>query len=72
MAGAAGVLAAPVLLLQILLGLRPDARNHQLRSVLPLELPSWAESLKLSGVRAFGKQWEIRLEDGIVRVEARE
>ena len=29
---------APVLLLQILLGLRPDQRHHQLRTVLPLEL----------------------------------
>ena len=40
---------APVLLLQILLGLRPDRENHQLRSVLPLELPSWAGALRLSG-----------------------
>jgi glycogen debranching enzyme len=63
---------APVLLLQILLGLRPDRRNHQLRSVLPLELPSWAGALRLSGIRAFDKAWEVRLEDGIVRVEAHE
>ena len=40
--------AAPVLLLQILLGLRPDRRNHQLRSVLPLEL-SWAEHCASAG-----------------------
>jgi hypothetical protein len=40
--------------------------------VLPLELPSWAGALRLSGVRAFGKSWEIRVEDGIVRVEANE
>jgi glycogen debranching enzyme len=64
--------ATPILLLQILLGLHPDGRNHQLRSVLPLELPSWAGALRLSGVRAFGKSWEIRVEDGIVRVEANE
>jgi glycogen debranching enzyme len=63
---------APVLLLQILLGLRPDGRNHQLRSVLPLELPSWAGSLRLTGVRAFDKPWDVRVEDGIVRVEAHE
>jgi glycogen debranching enzyme len=63
---------APVLLLQILLGLRPDRRNHQLRSVLPLELPSWAGTLRLSGIRAFDKAWDVRVEDGIVRVEAHE
>jgi glycogen debranching enzyme len=63
---------APVLLLQILLGLRPDRRNHQLRSVLPLELPSWAGALRLNGIRAFDKGWDVRVEDGIVRVEADE
>jgi glycogen debranching enzyme len=63
---------APVLLLQILLGLRPDRRNHQLRSVLPLELPSWAGALRLTGIRAFDKGWDVRVEDGIVRVEAHE
>ena len=62
----------PVLLLQILLGLQPDGRNHQLRSVLPLELPSWAGSLRLSGVRAYGKSWDVRVENGIVRVEVNE
>jgi glycogen debranching enzyme len=64
--------ASPVLLLQILLGLQPDGRNHQLRSVLPLELPSWAGSLRLSGVRAYGKSWDVRVENGIVRVEVNE
>jgi glycogen debranching enzyme len=63
---------APVLLLQILLGLRPDRRNHQLRTVLPLELPSWAGALRLSGIRAFDKSWDVRVEDGIVRVEPHE
>ena len=45
---------APVLLLQILLGLRPDRRHHQLRSVLPLELPSLGQVAfdELSGRRA--------------------
>ena len=64
--------ASPVLFLQLLLGLHPDGRNRQLRSVLPLELPSWAGSLRLSGVRAYGTSWEIRVENGIVRVEANE
>lgn len=59
----------PVLLLQILLGLQPDRRRQALETVAPLELPSWAGSLRLSGVRAFDRQWEVRLEDGRVRVE---
>jgi glycogen debranching enzyme len=63
---------APVLLLQILLGLRPDIRNQQLRSVLPLELPSWVGSLRLSGLRAFDRTWDVRVEEGKIRVEANE
>jgi glycogen debranching enzyme len=63
---------APVLLLQILLGLRPDIRNQQLRSVLPLELPSWVGSLRLSGLRAFDRTWEVRVEEGMIRVDADE
>jgi hypothetical protein len=27
------------------------------------------KSLRLSGVRAFDRQWEVRLDDGQVRVE---
>jgi hypothetical protein len=61
-----------VLLLQILLGLRPDLRNHQLRSVLPLELPSWVGSLRLAGLRAFDRTWDVRVEEGIIRVDANE
>ena len=60
----------PVLLLQILLGLRPDLRNHQLRSVLPLELPSWVGSLRLTGLRAFDRTWDVRVEEGMIRVDA--
>jgi len=60
---------APVLLLQILLGLQPDQRRHVLETLAPPELPSWAQSLRLTGVRAFGRQWDVRLEDGQVRVE---
>jgi glycogen debranching enzyme len=63
---------APVLLLQILLGLRPDLRNHQLRSVLPLELPAWAGSLRLSGIRAFDRTWDAVVEDSRVRVTEHE
>jgi glycogen debranching enzyme len=59
----------PVLLLQLLLGLQPDRRRHALESVAPAELPSWAGSIRLSGVRAFDRLWDVRLEDGRVRVE---
>jgi glycogen debranching enzyme len=60
----------PVLLLQSLLGLQPDRRRHSLETVAPPELPSWAGTIRLSGIRAFGTLWDARLEDGTVRVEA--
>jgi glycogen debranching enzyme len=60
----------PVLLLQSLLGLRPDRRRHSLETVAPPELPSWAGTIRLSGIRAFGTLWDVRLEDGTVRVDA--
>jgi glycogen debranching enzyme len=59
----------PVLLVQLLLGLRPDHRRQVLESVAPPELPSWAGSLRLAGVRAFGQSWNVYLEEGAVRVE---
>ena len=59
----------PVLLLQVLLGLQPDRRRHALESVAPLELPSWAGTIRLSGVRAFGRLWDVRLEGGRVTVD---
>jgi glycogen debranching enzyme len=62
---------APVLLLQILLGLQPDRRRFHLRSVLPLDLPAWAGSLSLTGVRAFDRVWDVRIEESRVRVEER-
>jgi glycogen debranching enzyme len=61
---------APVLLLQSLLGLQPDRRRHALETVAPPELPSWAGTIRLSGIRAFGTLWDARLEDGSVRVDA--
>src|SRR5215208_1408574 len=60
----------PVLLLQILLGLRPDRSRQALESVAPLDLPSWAGEVRLSGVRAFDRAWDVRLADGRVSVEA--
>jgi glycogen debranching enzyme len=59
---------APVLLIQLLLGLQPDPKRHLLASVPQPELPFWAGSLRLSGVRAFDRSWEARLEEGQVRV----
>jgi hypothetical protein len=58
-----------VLLLQILLGLQPDRRRHAVETVAPMELPSWAGTIRLSGVRAFDRVWDIRLEEGRVKVE---
>jgi glycogen debranching enzyme len=60
---------APVLLLQLLLGIEPDREHHLLESRAP-RLPSWAGDIRLSGVRAFGRQWDVRVEDGAVGVEA--
>jgi glycogen debranching enzyme len=59
----------PVLLLQVLLGLRPDSRRNRLESVAPNELPHWAGTIRLAGVRAFESTWDVRLEDGKVKVE---
>jgi glycogen debranching enzyme len=64
--------ATPVLLLQLLLGLQPDRSRHQLRSLLPLELPAWAGTLRLSGIRAFDRVWDVRVQDAMVKVEERE
>jgi glycogen debranching enzyme len=59
----------PVLLLQLLLGLQPDVRRHALETIAPPELPSWAQSARLTGVRAFDRTWTVYLEDAQVRVE---
>jgi glycogen debranching enzyme len=60
----------PVLLLQVLLGLEPDRRRHQLVTRAPEELPSWAgRSLRLSGIRAFDRAWDVRVEHGRVSVD---
>ena len=56
----------PILLLQVLLGLRPEA--GRLTTVAP-EVPSWAGDIRLAGVRAFGREWSVRLENRRVSVE---
>ncbi|HJX49120.1 MAG TPA: glycogen debranching N-terminal domain-containing protein [Gaiellaceae bacterium] len=58
----------PVLLLQLLLGIRPDRRRGVIESVAPLDLPGWAGDVHLSGLRAFGRVWDVRLESGNVTV----
>jgi glycogen debranching enzyme len=62
----------PVLLLQLLLGLRPDSTRQALVSDAPSDLPSWLGTLKLTGVRAFDRSWDVRLEDGHIAVEESE
>jgi glycogen debranching enzyme len=60
---------APVLLLQLLLGLEPDRRRHVLGTTAPEDIPSWSGSLRLTGVRAFDKAWDVQLQDGRVTIE---
>jgi glycogen debranching enzyme len=58
----------PVLLVQLLLGIQPDRRRGIIESVAPLELPAWTGDVRLSGLRAFDKLWDVRLENGDVSV----
>ena len=58
----------PVLLLRLLLGLEPDPATRQLRTVCPEPLPEWVGRVRLTGVRAFGRAWDVRARDGSVRV----
>jgi glycogen debranching enzyme len=62
----------PVLLLQQLFGLQPDRRQHLLRSTTPMVVPSWAGNVRLLGIRAFDRVWDVRFDDSMVRVEERE
>jgi glycogen debranching enzyme len=61
---------ASILLLQLLLGLQPNRESRTLETVAPPETPSWAGEIQLSGVGAFGRDWDVRLEDGRVEVDA--
>jgi glycogen debranching enzyme len=58
----------PVLLLQVLLGLRPERRRQVLETEGELDVPSWAGSLRLAGVRVFDRLWDVTLEEGRVEV----
>ena len=39
-----------------------------LETVAPLDLPSWTGTVRLGGVRAFGRAWDVRLADGAVTI----
>jgi glycogen debranching enzyme len=59
----------PVLLLQLLLGLQPDRSRHRLLTTAP-ELPEWAGTIRLSGIRAFDHTWDVLVENGQVAIES--
>jgi hypothetical protein len=40
-----------------------------LGTVAPDDVPAWAGSLRLSGVRAFDRAWDVLLEGGRVMIE---
>jgi glycogen debranching enzyme len=58
---------APILLLQVLLGLEPDRGRETLRSTAS-EIPAWAGSLRFGPVQAFGSSWSAKVDDGAVSV----
>jgi glycogen debranching enzyme len=58
----------PLLLLRAQLGLEPDPEARTLR-VTADTLPAWLEGFSLDGVRAFGRQWRVRVEDRFATVE---
>jgi glycogen debranching enzyme len=60
---------SPVLLLQLLLGIEPDHRRHVLGTIAPDDVPAWAGSIRLTGVRAFDRAWDVQLEDGRVMID---
>ena len=59
---------AVILALQVLLGLEPSRDARALASAVPAP-PERLDGLRLSGVRAFGRGWDVRVGDGRVAVE---
>ena len=49
---------APVLCLQLLLGIRPDPTARLLVSDAPADFPQWVGELELRGISAFGTVWD--------------
>ena len=60
---------APVLLLRLLLGIEPDRRRHVLGTIAPEDLPAWAGAIRLTGVRAFDRTWDVHLDGGRVMID---
>jgi glycogen debranching enzyme len=60
---------SPVLLLQLLLGIEPDRRRHVLGTIAPEDLPAWAGTIRLTGVRAFDRSWDVHLDGGRVMID---
>ena len=58
---------APILCLQLALGLRPEQRSGRLVSEMR-DAPAWLEGLELDGVRALGSRWSVAVRNGRVRV----
>jgi glycogen debranching enzyme len=55
---------APVLCLQLLLGLRPERRERRLVSDATEGFPSWAGDIDVHGIRAFGRVWNAEVRPG--------
>jgi glycogen debranching enzyme len=56
--------AAPVLCLQLLLGLRPLQSERRLDSDEPGDFPAWAGAVELTGVTAFAQTWDVTATPG--------
>jgi len=52
----------------VLLGLEPN-RELGVLQTRAHDLPGWTDGLVLENVRALGKAWTVRVEDGAVAVE---
>jgi glycogen debranching enzyme len=59
---------APILLLQVLLGIEPERVSHRLVTTTHDELPSWVGDVRLEGVRAYGRIWTAAVEGDRVSV----
>jgi glycogen debranching enzyme len=58
----------PALLLRALLQLEPEPASRSLRA-FARGLPTWLDGLELEGVRAYGRRWRVRVQDGAAVAE---
>jgi glycogen debranching enzyme len=56
---------APVLCLQVLLGLRADPHERRVLTDVHDAFPAWAGRVEMSGVRAFDRTWSVHAADGV-------